>query len=354
MKKKLVISDPEYLEILKKQKINLFHIHWDGAIPPKAIYDLSKKKGLDLELPEFDINNEPIQYSFESEKKLDSVKRIMDFQRALRKYKMVDVFNLAINLMQTKENLIELAVEHCRYLKDQNVEYAEVRFAPQYHTKEDLTIEQVIGYSIEGFEKGTEETGVKIKLILTIGREIDSEDSVKLVKEFLKFKNDKRIWGIDLAGEEIGNPPEKHFDAFKLTFDTPFKRTVHAGEMCGDEILNLKNIYTALTLLKANAIGHAIPLYKRYYKNHDLIQLFLENNVRLESNPISNYTFFIDNIEDLHLDEVLDAGVLITINPDDPAMWDFGDEAYNLYFLGKLYGDNFINKIIEYSKKVIL
>ena len=352
MKKQLTINDPEYLEKLKKMKINLFHIHWDGAIPPEAIYNLSKKKGLNLELPDFDINDNRIDYKNKDDKALNSVDKIKQFQRALRKYKMVDVFNLAINLMQTKEDLIDLAIAHCNYLKDQNVEYAEVRFAPQYHTKEGLTIDKVIGYSLEGFEKGMEKTGVRVRLILTIGREIDSEQSVKLVKEFLKFKNDKRVWGIDLAGEEIGNPPEKHYEAFKLTFDSPFKRTVHAGEMC-DTKTNLKNINTALTLLRANGISHAIPLYKRYYKNHDLIELFIENNVRLESNPISNYTFFIDNVEDLHLDEVLNAGVLVTINPDDPAMWDFGDEVYNLYFLGKLYGDQFIKKVVENSKKTI-
>ena len=351
MKRKLKINNPKLLKKLKKEKVNILHIHWDGAIPPETIYKLSKRKGIELLLPEYDIQNKFIHYATKEDQKLDSVKKIMSFQRALRKYKMVDVFNLAINLMQEKSDLIELAVEHCRYLKSQNIEYAEVRFAPQYHTKKGLSIDKVIGYSLEGFEKGMEETGIKVKLILTIGREIDSEQSVKLVKEFLKYKDNEKIRGIDLAGEEMENPPEKHYEAFKLTFDTSFRRTVHAGEMCGEKE-NLKNIYTALTLLRANGIGHAIPLYKRYYKNHDLIELFIENNVRLESNPISNYNFFIENIEDLHLDQLVDAGVLVTINPDDPAMWEFGDEIYNLYFLAELYGYEFVKKVIKVSARL--
>ena len=185
VKRKLKIKDPELLEKLKKEKVNIFHIHWDGAIPPEAIYKLSKRKGIELMLPEYDIHNKFIHYETKEGQKLDSVKKIMSFQKALRRYKMVDVFNLAINLMQEKNDLIELAIEHCKYLKSQNIEYSEVRFAPQYHTKKGLSIDKVIGYSLEGFEKGMEETGIEVKLILTIGREIDSEQSVKLVKDFL-------------------------------------------------------------------------------------------------------------------------------------------------------------------------
>lgn len=90
--------------------------------------------------------------------------------------------------------------------------------------------------------------------------------------------------------------------------------------MC-DEKENLKNIYTAITLLCVNGIGHAIPLHKRFYRGHDLVELMVTQSIRLESNPVCNYQFFISDIADLQLHKLVDLGVIVTINPDDPAMW---------------------------------
>ena len=77
--------------------------------------------------------------------------------------------------------------------------------------------------------------------------------------------------------------------------------------------------------------------------------MMIQRGVRLESNPLSNYQFFIQNLEELHLDELVDAGLMITVNPDDPAMWKNGDLVDSLYFLGKLYGDGFVKKVTANS-----
>ncbi len=347
-RKRLVIEDQEYFEQLNTRKKFPLHLHWDGSIPVESLLSLAERRGRQLFLPDKDINDQTITYTSDAERLIDTPEKLRQFQYGLlTRYKMGDVFGIPISFMQTQEDLTEMAKALCQYLKQQNSPYAEVRFAPQYHLQAGLSLDQVIGYSLDGFVQGEEETGVKPKLIISIGREAPAEVGDLVVKAAFNFA-ERGVVGVDLACYEPGNPPEKHLSAFQLTFDSSLKRTVHAGEMCSEEE-NLRNIYVALTELRADGLGHALPLYMRQYQGVDLVQMMLNNKIRLESNPISNYQFFIQNLEELHLDELVQAGVLVTINPDDPAMWEHGDLADNLYCLGKLYGDKFVRKVVNNS-----
>jgi len=347
--KELIFDDTDYLAQLRQRTVFLNHIHWDGSVPWKSIpatndspeiegiFDFYKRTGKPLLKPEEDIRGNPIQ-----DRSITCAEDMLELPRLMfKRYKIGDVFDYAINAMKTPEDIRQMAVAHCHYLKYQSVAYSETRFAPWYHT-DHLSMDQVIGYALEGFTLGEDETGVIVKPIICVNREIDGEQAKDVVRAALRFEG--RVVGIDLACYEPGRPPELFEEAFALTFDTSLKRTVHAGEMCDNE-QNVKNIYTALTKLRANGIGHAIPLH-----NHDgLVDLFLENNVRLESNPLSNLQYFIEDAADLHLDDLVERGVLVTINPDDPAMWPNGDMVHNLYLVGKLYGDEFVDRVIKNS-----
>lgn len=336
-----------YLDTLKQYQTFPLHLHWDGSIPATDLFRMAKERGEQLLLPSKDANGKRIEYTSKSQQVIKDTRILEAVMQNLRKYSITDVFSIPIRFMQTKEDLIEAAVAHCHYLKSQNSPYAETRFAPQYHTLKGLQIEQAILHAAEGFQKGRDETGVDVRLIVSIGREAPAEMGVQVAKAAVTANKEvpNMVLGIDLACEENGNPPEKHYDAFKLTFDTPLKRTVHAGEMCPEET-SVRNIEIAIKYLQADAIGHAIPLHKYPY----LIDEFVKRNIRLESNPLCNEFFFEKDIHaDLRLDLLMEKGVLVTINPDDPAMIPGGHLVDNLYRLGKLYGHNFVVKAIENS-----
>lgn len=340
------ISDKNLFKKIKNMEKAECHVHWDGAMDAETVLTLWDAKNQALYFPEKDCNGNTLSYKNEKERIIDTPDKLRKLWAGWGHYTIPDQFGAVTGLMQTKDDIKTMAKEHVKHLASQNILYFETRFAPQYHTFEGLSLDRVIGYSLEGFHEGSEETGTDVKLIVCIGREAEVEYTKKVVKEALRFQ-EEGVVAIDLACWEPPFPPELHYEAFKLTFDSSLKRTVHAGEMCSTEE-NLKNIYTAITKLKADGLGHAIPLYKgQYGKAHDLIGMVKEKGIRIESNPISNMALgFIKDVEDLHLDELVKNDVLITINSDDPSMWSNGSLSQNLYAVTELYGLDFLKTVM--------
>ncbi len=341
-KKGLHFEDSAYLDSLRQKKAIVPHIHWDGSIQFERLWDYYQEKGQKLFFPEKHNDGTLV----EGDREIKTIEQLYGLRDGLfSKFDIVDVFKISTMAMQTADDLKTMAVAHCQYLQTQNIVYAETRFAPWYHAEQGkrgsvLTLDEVIGHSLEGFAEGREKTGVIVKPIICINREIDPEAAKEIVKAALNFA-ECGVVGIDLACYEPSFPPEEFGEAFALTFNSHLKRTVHADEMVSPEE-GRANLEIAINWLRADGISHGIHLYQ----NPDLVQLMIENKIRLESNPISNLTCgFIKRPGDLRLGQLVAAGVKVTINPDDPAMWKSGDLAHNLYLVGKAYGEGFIKKV---------
>jgi len=144
---------------------------------------------------------------------------------------------------------------------------------------------------------------------------------------------------LDLVCDEAENPPEKHLPAYTLTFGSRVKRDCHAGEfargIAGSPMRDrqlAENMVTAIEVLECHGIGHAIPLANC----PDIIQLVVDRGVRVAGCPLSNVSEgHIKSVEDLHIDELLDAGVTYALGPDDdlflPRMDEVLDECEQVY-----------------------
>jgi adenosine deaminase len=313
--------------LIKKLPKADLHSHIDGTIPIKELFKIAKKY------------NREIKTSDEHE-----IKTIAAFSKFIRGggydsllNNIAYRFSPITGLMQTEEILREVGRVYVKKLSEDGIIYAEGRIAPQYHIKEGLTIDEVIESLLEGLKEGYEETGTWANLIVAIGREITDKAARKIVSIALKYCK-KGVVGIDLVGTEENNPPEKFLGAFRMTFNSKLKRTVHAGEGCKSIKNNLRNIGTSILVLKANGLGHAIHLPS----DQKLIRLVEKNNVRIESNPISNLVLgHISNIKDLKIDCLLAQHIKVTINSDDPAIWPNGTLTENFVEVCKVYGFGF-------------
>lgn len=228
-------------------------------------------------------------------------------------------FHPIVGLMQTEEILREAGVAYVKELKNRNVVYAEGRFAPQYHTREGLTHAQAIDAFAQGLSEGLEQYGVRTKLIVAIGTEASASLGVDVSRAAVQSG---QAVALDQGGPEAGHRFTKFRDAFDIAHRGGLRVTVHAGEGAGSVSQNLKNIRAAIVELGAERVGHAIDLAK----DRDLVHLAKERRVAIEMNPISNLVLSkIGDLRDLRIDELLASGLAVTVNSDDPALWQNGN-----------------------------
>ncbi len=244
---------------------------------------------------------------------------------------VVDRFYPITSVMQTEGTIRDVGVSYVRAQKQEGVAYAEGRFAPQYHTREGLSLKEAISSMADGLAEGAERYGVKTRLIVAIGRESTPELGV----EVAKAASGGPAVALDLGGPEVGNLPQKFTEAFRMAASAGLKTTVHAGEGAGSVRQNLANIEAAITRLGANRVGHAINLAS----DRRLVSMVKERSITIEMNPISNMVLQkIGDLKELSIDHLLRGGVNVTVNSDDPALWPRGDLSHVYDSVCEAYG----------------
>lgn len=230
---------------------------------------------------------------------------------------LVGKFGAVTELLQSEEaiELLGHAYGHRRAVEGYT--YVEAKFAPQYSLREGLTLKKATAAMCRGLWKAQSKYGIKILPQLCIGREAKPELGIEIAKLALDYDG---LVGLDLACVEPGDPPEKHLPAYKLTFGSKVKRDCHAGEWVEAEPKSnyrarlLKNVHTAVHVLKCDGVGQAIPLID----DMNLVDYMVDNGIRAAMCPLSNLALgCIKKVRDLKIATLLDTGLILTINPDD-------------------------------------
>lgn len=212
------------------------HDHLDGGVRPSTIVQLADE--CNIALPE----KRPDKLAAWFHRGAD--------RKDLRLY--LEGFSYTVGVMQTRDALKRIAVEAMEDFADDNVVYAEIRFAPVLHTSGGLNVEEVVDSVIRGLQEGREKTGVEFGVILCAMR--DQNISLEIAELAVAYRN-KGVVGFDIAGDEYGHPPRKHLEAFQFIRNRNFNITIHAGEAFGVE-----SIWQALQICGAHRIGHGTRL----------------------------------------------------------------------------------------------
>ena len=213
----------------------------------------------------------------------------------------------ALEYMQTKEQL-EIVIEDLfDQLVNDNVIYAEIRFAPLLHLKKGLSSKNVVEIVSNKTKIESEKSGIEVGLILCTLRHFSVDQSlqtVKLVKDFL----DKNVVGFDIAADEAGFPIDNHIKSFQFARDNNIFCTAHAGEALGAD-----SVTNTLKYLKPNRIGHGV----RCIEDNSLIEKIKKENIHLEICVTSNMvTKVFNNLKDHPVDFLFNKGVSLSINTD--------------------------------------
>lgn len=285
----------------------LLHEHLDGGVRPATVIDLARDHGY-RQLP----TEDPAELA-------DWFHR--GAQRgSLPEY--LEGFAHTTAVMQTRDALERIAYEFIEDMALDGVVYAEVRFAPVFHTGQGLTQDEVVEAVIEGLARGQREYGIAWGLILCAMR--DRTDSLEAAELAIRWR-ERGVVGFDLAGGEAGHPPKKHLPAFEAIRRANFHITIHAGEAFGPE-----SIWQALQWCGAHRLGHATRLRNDItvlpdgsLRLGELAQYILDRRIPLEMCLLSNiHTGACASIEEHPFPLFHRAGFRVCLNTDDRLMSD--------------------------------
>ncbi len=215
----------------------LLHDHLDGGLRPATVVELAAEFGYSS-LPTSDV---------------DDLARW--FNRGAKRNDLVlylETFAHTVGVMQHADALERVARECAEDLAADGVVYAEVRFAPELNREAGLTLDEVVGAVIKGFEAGSAGTALTIRTILCAMR--TAAHSREIAELAVRWR-DAGVVGFDIAGAEAGHPPSRHLDAFQYVQRENFHSTIHAGEAFG-----LPSIWEALQYCGAARLGHGVRI----------------------------------------------------------------------------------------------
>jgi len=296
----------ETIDMTRLPKV-LLHEHLDGGLRPSTVIELALETG------------------YEGLPTTDAKELANWFHRGAQKGNLpeyLEGFAHTCGVMQTQEALERVAFEFIEDMHEDGVVYAEVRFAPVFHTAKGLNQEQVVQSVLAGLRRGEKTYGLRWGLIICAMRDrSDSEEAAELAINF----RGRGVVGFDLAGDESGYPPKHHLDAFEAIQRANFSITIHAGEAFGCE-----SIWQAVQFCGAHRLGHATRLLDdmtvvdgKVVKLGHLAQFILDKRIPLELCPKSNVdTGACASIEEHPFRLFYDAGFRVTINTDDRLMSD--------------------------------
>jgi adenosine deaminase len=228
---------PLTLEQLRTVPKVLLHDHLDGGLRPATIVELAGETGY-CGLPSSDVAE---------------VARWMEGAAQRGQLELyLEAFQHTVGVMQTRDALIRVAAECAEDLAADGVVYAEVRFAPELHVTQGLSLDQVVEAVLEGFRRGSAGRGITVYALLTAMR--TAARSLEIAELAVRHR-DEGVVGFDIAGAEAGSPPSRHLDAFQYVARENFHITIHAGEGFG-----LPSIWEALQWCGAERLGHGVRI----------------------------------------------------------------------------------------------
>lgn len=264
------------------------HLHIEGTLEPEMLFDLAIRNG--------------VESRYETVEQLRSAYDFTDLQSFL------DIYYEGADVLLTEQDFHDLTWAYLQRAAADGIRRAEIFFDPQTHTERGVPIETVIIGISSALEQGPA-LGISTGLILCFLRHLSGHDALRTLEAALPFRS--RLLGVGLDSSEVGHPPARFVEAYDLAREEGLRLVAHAGEEGPPEY-----VWQALDVLGVERIDHGV----RSIEDPVLVTRLADERIPLTICPLSNLKLKV--FEDLSQHPLLklhDAGVLVTINSDDPA-----------------------------------
>ena len=265
------------------------HIHIEGSLEPELIFALAQRNGVQLAYP--------------SVEALRAAYAFTDLQSFL------DIYYAGASVLLTEQDFHDMAWAYFQRAKADNVIHAELFFDPQTHTARGVDTGVVIRGLASARERAQSELGISSALILCFLRHLSEGDAFATLEAALPYR--EHFIGVGLDSSEVGHPPEKFERVFARCRELGLHVVAHAGEEGPPEYM-----WQAIDLLKVQRIDHGVAALQ----DPLLMAELAHTRLPLTVCPLSNLKLcVVDDLRDHPLKKMLDAGLCVTINSDDPA-----------------------------------
>ncbi len=277
------------IEMIRKIPKAELHLHIEGTFEPELMFEIARR------------NQIPIRFQ-----SVDEIKKAYDFN-SLQSF--LDVYYEGAKVLIQEQDFYDLTWAYLLKCQEDRVVHVEIFFDPQTHTHRGVAFEVVFKGIQRALRDGEKKLKITSRLILCFLRHLDEEDAFKTLKMALPFKKD--IIAVGLDSSEVGHPPSKFARVFEAATKEGFLTVAHAGEEGPPEY-----IWEALDLLKVKRIDHGV----RALEDQALLSRLVAEKIPLTVCPLSNLKLKVVRELSAHnLKRLLQQGVKVTINSDDPA-----------------------------------
>ncbi|HTS54962.1 MAG TPA: adenosine deaminase [Burkholderiales bacterium] len=265
------------------------HLHIEGTLEPEMAFDLARKHGISL------------PYSSP-----EALRRAYDFHDL---QSFLDLYYQGAGVLRDERDFYTLTWAYLERVRAQGVVHSEIFFDPQTHTDRGIAFETVLHGISNALDDARRRLDVSSVLILCFLRHLSAEAAMRTLEAALPYK--ERIHAVGLDSSERGHPPSKFSKVFARARQEGFLTVAHAGEEGPPA-----NIYEALDDLRVSRIDHGV----RCDEDADLCRRLAAEQMPLTVCPLSNIKLAVfPKMEDHNLKRLLDAGLCVTVNSDDPA-----------------------------------
>jgi len=265
------------------------HLHIEGTLEPEIMFSLADRNR--VALPFKSVAEVRKAYAFEN---------LQSF---------LDIYYAGARVLIQERDFYELTWAYLKKAWEQNVIHTEIFFDPQTHTERGIPFATVINGIHQALADAHRQFGMTSRLILCFLRHLSAAQAMQTLNQALAFK--ERIAAVGLDSSERGNPPEKFTEVFAKARAEGFLTVVHAGEEGPPEYIR-----QALKELKASRIDHGV----RCLEDAELVDYLVAHQIPLTVCPLSNIKLRVfDSMGEHNLKKMLERGLVVTINSDDPA-----------------------------------
>ncbi|MFE2444107.1 adenosine deaminase [Streptomyces melanosporofaciens] len=275
------------------------HLHIEGTLEPDLAFALAERNG--VELPYATQEELRAAYSFSD---------LQDF---------LNLYYALMTVLRTEDDFADLTNAYLARARAQGVRHAEIFFDPQAHTARGVEIDTVIRGIARALDAAPRTYGITTRLIMCFLRDESAESALETFEAARPHLD--RIAAVGLDSAEVGNPPSKFREVYALAREAGLKCVAHAGEEGPPAY-----VWEALDILGVDRVDHGV----RCLEDETLVARLVAERTPLTVCPLSNVRLrVVDRLADHPLPAMLDAGLLVTVNSDDPA------------YFGGYVGDNY-------------